>query len=149
VRAHISAYIQGRERAGYTPDAVAWRVARSIFVADDEVTALSYATTESGPHGYYFFNAMTKLGRIPARSSQDTTPPAPATDIPNLLQRRVIAGTVDQVVEKILDLRNTVGPFGTLLYTGHDWTDPSLARRSMELMATEVMPRVNEALRCR
>jgi len=27
-----------------------------------------------------------------------------------------------------------------------DWVDPHLARRSMELMATEVMPRVNAAI---
>jgi hypothetical protein len=27
-----------------------------------------------------------------------------------------------------------------------DWAEPRLARRSMELMATEVMPRVNKAL---
>jgi hypothetical protein len=27
-----------------------------------------------------------------------------------------------------------------------DWTDPALSKRSMELMATEVMPRVNQAI---
>jgi hypothetical protein len=27
-----------------------------------------------------------------------------------------------------------------------DWVDPSLAKRSMELMADEVMPRVNAAI---
>ena len=35
---------------------------------------------------------------------------------------------------------------GALLYTGHDWVEPAIARRSMELMAREVMPRVNAAL---
>jgi len=42
--------------------------------------------------------------------------------------------------------RKTVGAFGTLLYCGHDWVDPDLARRSLELMAAEVMPRVNRRL---
>jgi hypothetical protein len=28
-----------------------------------------------------------------------------------------------------------------------DWVDPALAKRSMELMAEEVMPRVNAAIR--
>jgi hypothetical protein len=28
-----------------------------------------------------------------------------------------------------------------------DWVDARLARRSMELMATEVMPRINAALK--
>ena len=31
-------------------------------------------------------------------------------------------------------------------YCGHDWADAALARRSMTLMAEEVMPRVNRAL---
>ncbi len=50
------------------------------------------------------------------------------------------------MVEKILVLREELGPFGTLLYCGHDWVNPELARRSMELLATEVLPRVNQAL---
>ena len=62
------------------------------------------------------------------------------------LQTQVIAGGVNSVVDQILAFREEVGDFGTLLYTGHDWVDPALARRSMELMAHEVMPRVNEAL---
>jgi hypothetical protein len=40
-----------------------------------------------------------------------------------------------------------VGAFGTLLYTGHDWAESTLARRSMQLMAEEVWPRVLDGLR--
>ena len=50
------------------------------------------------------------------------------------------------VVDQLLAFRETVGDFGTLLYAGHDWADPQLARRSMELMAEKVMPAVNAAL---
>ena len=32
------------------------------------------------------------------------------------------------------------------IYAGLDWVDPDLAKRSMELMATKVMPQVNDAL---
>ena len=58
----------------------------------------------------------------------------------------VVAGSVDRVVDGILALRETVGDFGTLVYAGHDWADERLARRSMELMATKVMPAVNRAI---
>ena len=58
----------------------------------------------------------------------------------------VLAGTVDSVVEQILAFRDQVGDFGQLLYACHDWMDPVLGKRSMELFATEVMPRVNGAL---
>jgi len=59
----------------------------------------------------------------------------------------VIAGTVNSVVEQILAFREKVGPFGTLYYPCHDWVDPKLAKRSMELMAEQVMPKVNAALK--
>ena len=62
------------------------------------------------------------------------------------LETQVIAGTVPSVVDQILALREEIGPFGTLLYTGHDWRDTALGKRSMVLMAEQVMPRVNEVL---
>jgi alkanesulfonate monooxygenase SsuD/methylene tetrahydromethanopterin reductase-like flavin-dependent oxidoreductase (luciferase family) len=58
----------------------------------------------------------------------------------------LIAGTVNEVVERLLAFREQVGPFGRLLYCGHDWAEPAAMRRSMELMAEEVMPHVNRAL---
>ena len=62
------------------------------------------------------------------------------------LDTQVIAGDVNAVVDQILAFREEIGEFGTLLYTGHDWMEPTLDRQSMELMVSEVMPRVNEAL---
>jgi alkanesulfonate monooxygenase SsuD/methylene tetrahydromethanopterin reductase-like flavin-dependent oxidoreductase (luciferase family) len=60
--------------------------------------------------------------------------------------RLVLAGTVNSVVDQILAFRDEVGDFGNLLYACHDWMDPALAKRSMELFANEVMPRVNAAI---
>ena len=50
------------------------------------------------------------------------------------------------MVDQLLAFREQTGDFGTLLYAGHDWVDPVLARRSMELMAEKVMPQVNAAI---
>jgi alkanesulfonate monooxygenase SsuD/methylene tetrahydromethanopterin reductase-like flavin-dependent oxidoreductase (luciferase family) len=60
--------------------------------------------------------------------------------------RLVIAGSVASVADQILAFREKVGDFGTLYYACHDWADPALGRRSMQLMAEEVMPRVNAAI---
>ena len=57
----------------------------------------------------------------------------------------VVAGTPDQVADELIAFREQIGDFGTLLYCGIDWVDPELARRSMELMATEVMPRLGDS----
>ena len=63
-----------------------------------------------------------------------------------ILDELVISGPVNEVVDQILALQDKVGTIGEIVYAGMDLVDPALGRRSMELMAHEVMPRVNEAL---
>jgi alkanesulfonate monooxygenase SsuD/methylene tetrahydromethanopterin reductase-like flavin-dependent oxidoreductase (luciferase family) len=58
----------------------------------------------------------------------------------------VIYGTVNKVVDEILKLHEMTGDFGELVYAGMEWVDPALGKRSMQLLAEQVMPRVNEAI---
>ena len=44
VKSHWPKYVEGCERAGRKADPANWRVAKSIFVADDDKTAKAYAT---------------------------------------------------------------------------------------------------------
>jgi alkanesulfonate monooxygenase SsuD/methylene tetrahydromethanopterin reductase-like flavin-dependent oxidoreductase (luciferase family) len=145
VRAHIRSYLEGRCSARLSSDPAGWRVARSVFVADDEATARRYAHRENGAHGFYFHVMRTKLSRAGALDVMRDFPGQPDSElsIGRCLERMVIAGTPQSVADRILELRHDVGAFGTLLYTGHDWSDPALARRSMELMANEVWPRID------
>jgi alkanesulfonate monooxygenase SsuD/methylene tetrahydromethanopterin reductase-like flavin-dependent oxidoreductase (luciferase family) len=145
VRAQIQNYLEGRRSAGLPVDASGWRVARSVFVADDEATARRYAHREEGAHGFYFDVMRTKLAKAGALDVMRDYPGQPDAELTlrRCIERLVIAGTPDSVADQIVALRNEVGGFGTLLYTGHDWADPALARRSMELMANEVWPRIN------
>jgi alkanesulfonate monooxygenase SsuD/methylene tetrahydromethanopterin reductase-like flavin-dependent oxidoreductase (luciferase family) len=127
-----------------------WRVAKSIFVADDEKTAKEYGHGPNGPYHFYFKQLIRKLVGAGGRGNLfklDQNEPDAAITADTMTPKLVIAGTVDSVVEQILEFREKVGPFGTLYYPCHDWVDPKLARRSMELMAGQVMPKVNAALR--
>lgn len=148
VATHLPRYLEGLEQGGRPVNGSNWRVAKSIFVADDEETARAYGKSPDGPYGFYFRNIMTKLvgnGR-PELFRAWPDQPDDQVSLEQSLDTQVIAGTVSSVVDQVLAFREEVGAFGTLLYTGHDWMKPDLDRRSMELMATEVMPRVNEAL---
>jgi alkanesulfonate monooxygenase SsuD/methylene tetrahydromethanopterin reductase-like flavin-dependent oxidoreductase (luciferase family) len=106
-------------------------------------------TREAGnPFAYYFRNLQRKAqaGRGNAFFKHDPSVPDEALTDEYLIDQMLIAGTVSEVVEKLLAFRERVGPFGRLLYVGHDWADAPAMRRSMELMAEEVLPRVNRAL---
>jgi alkanesulfonate monooxygenase SsuD/methylene tetrahydromethanopterin reductase-like flavin-dependent oxidoreductase (luciferase family) len=63
-----------------------------------------------------------------------------------VMQNCVTFGTPSKVADAILKLREETGDFGELVYAGMDWVDPALAKRSMQLMAEDVMPRVNAAI---
>ncbi|MGE0540152.1 MAG: LLM class flavin-dependent oxidoreductase [Dehalococcoidia bacterium] len=148
VRAQIETYLEGRRSAGLSADSSGWRVARSVFVADDETTARRYAYREDGAHGFYFHVMRAKLAKAGALDLMRDDPDQPDAELSprRCVERLVIAGTPESVADQILAFRNEVGAFGTLLYTGHDWTDPALARRSMELMAKEVWPRIDRVV---
>jgi alkanesulfonate monooxygenase SsuD/methylene tetrahydromethanopterin reductase-like flavin-dependent oxidoreductase (luciferase family) len=148
VASHWPMYRQGRENVGAAAAPADWWVAKSIFVADDERTAGAYAKGPQGPYSFYFQQLMRKLignGR-PELFKADRAMPDEAITLDYVLDSLIICGTVESVVDQILAFRERIGDFGTLVYAGHDWVDEKLARRSMELMASEVMPRVNKAI---
>ena len=68
------------------------------------------------------------------------------SELDYVLEHCVIHGSVNKVVDRLLALREETGDFGEIVYAGMDWADPALAKRSMELMAEQVMPRVNDAI---
>ena len=148
VASHWPMYEQGCRNAGRVARPADWRVAKSIFIADDDGVARRYAKEKGSPYRFYYRNLMKKLignGR-PELFKRDRAMPDEAITLDYVVDSLVICGTVNSVVDQLLAFREEVGDFGTLLYAGHDWVDPALSRRSMELMAQEVMPRVNAAL---
>ncbi|MGZ8231767.1 MAG: LLM class flavin-dependent oxidoreductase [Burkholderiales bacterium] len=146
---HWTNYVEGKRKAGKVADPADWRVARTIFVADDDKVALRYGRSDpNSPYRYYWRLLLKKMmlskrhGIFKTHQEQDDSE---LTD-EYMLDRLVICGSVNKVVDDLLKLREEVGDFGELVYAGMDWVDPVLAKRSMELMATEVMPRVNAAI---
>jgi alkanesulfonate monooxygenase SsuD/methylene tetrahydromethanopterin reductase-like flavin-dependent oxidoreductase (luciferase family) len=127
-----------------------WRVAKSVFVADNDTVAERYGRSSEGPYYFYFKQLIRKLVGFGGRSNLfklDQTQPDSEITPESVTRKLVIAGTVNSVVDQLLAFREKVGPFGTLVYAGHDWMDPDLAKRSMQLMAEQVIPRVNAALK--
>jgi len=149
VRSHWLKYVEGCERGGRKADPANWRVAKSIFVADDAATAKAYVTDANSPYRFYYsqlFTKLKKVGRIELFKSRRDQPDSEVT-LDRICDELIFYGTPDKVADDILRFRERVGDFGTLLYAGKDWRDPALARRSMTLLAEKVMPKVNAAIR--
>jgi alkanesulfonate monooxygenase SsuD/methylene tetrahydromethanopterin reductase-like flavin-dependent oxidoreductase (luciferase family) len=148
VRTHWATYVEAREAAGAVADPRTWRVAKTVFVADDEQTAREHAFGPDSPYRFYYDQLGSKLIRAGRANLFKTHEDMPDEDVTTdyMLDKLVIAGTAEQVVDELEAFRAEVGDFGTLLYCGVDWVDAALAKRSLELMATDVMPALNRRL---
>jgi alkanesulfonate monooxygenase SsuD/methylene tetrahydromethanopterin reductase-like flavin-dependent oxidoreductase (luciferase family) len=149
LRSHWQNYAKGKAEAGQKADIADWRVARTIFVADDDKVARRYGREDqNSPYHFYFSQMLAKMkrgNRLYVFKSHKEQPDEEIT-LDFVMNNCVTYGSVDKVVDEILKMREETGDFGELVYAGMDWVDPALARRSMQLMAEEVMPRVNAAI---
>ena len=149
VKTHWGNYAQGKSNVGIAADPAEWRIARTIFVSDKDSDARSYGGADAdSPYRFYYNQILTKLRKAGrhevfkhARDQSDDS-----ITVDSVLDDLCITGTVNEVVDKILAFREQVGDFGELVYAGLDWADSNLAQRSMELMAEQVMPKVNAAI---
>ena len=150
LKTHWANYAEGKKKVGITENPAEWRVARTVFVADDDKVAASYGRHDAAsPYRFYYKQLQTKLTKAGRHAVFKERMDQPDEEITYefVLDRLCLYGTVNKVVDQILALREQVGDFGELVYAGMDWVDRKLGQRSMELMATEVMPRVNRAIK--
>jgi alkanesulfonate monooxygenase SsuD/methylene tetrahydromethanopterin reductase-like flavin-dependent oxidoreductase (luciferase family) len=149
LKSHWENYCKGKAEVNVKPDVNDWRVARTIFVADDDKTAERYARSgANSPYEFYWSQMHYKMTRgkrlYVFKSHKDQADDEITLDW--VMDNCVIHGSVNKVVDQLLALRQEIGDFGEIVYAGMDWVDPALAKRSMQLMAEQVMPRVNAAI---
>lgn len=141
VKSHWKKYVEGCERGERIASPANWRIAKTIFVANDDAIAKEYALGENGPYHYYYRSLFSKLKRRGALGvfKEDPKIPDEEVTLEGVMDKLIIHGSVDKVVDELLKFREVIGDFGTLLYAGVDWKDPDLAKNSMRLMAEKVL----------
>jgi len=149
LKSHWTNYAKGKAEVGAKADVADWRIARTIFVADDDKTAQAYGREDANsPYRFYFEQMGAKMRRGKRLYVFKSHKEQPDEEITHdfIMDHCVIHGSVNKVVDAILALREQTGDFGELVYAGMDWVDPTLSKRSMQLLAEQVMPRVNAAI---
>jgi alkanesulfonate monooxygenase SsuD/methylene tetrahydromethanopterin reductase-like flavin-dependent oxidoreductase (luciferase family) len=144
LRGHWEKYLEGCEAVGRRPDPDVWRVSRSILVTETDAEAEEYlADPDNGLSFYYkfFIHSFAQGRKALFMIKPDVDLPDEQTTVDAVKRGMIIAGSPRRVLDQLVALRDEIGHFGTLLMAGHDWDRPALWRRSMELLARDVMPR--------
>ncbi len=125
------------------PDPDVWRVSRSVLVTETDAEAEDYlADRDTALSFYYRFMhySFTHARKALFMLKPDLEVPDEDVTVDTVKRALIIAGSPRRVLDQLVALRDEIGHFGTLLMAGHDWDRPALWRRSMEMLATEVMP---------
>jgi alkanesulfonate monooxygenase SsuD/methylene tetrahydromethanopterin reductase-like flavin-dependent oxidoreductase (luciferase family) len=135
-------YSEAAAEAGRRAQPADWAVARNIFVADSTAQARRLAKANSLGSCIQYILDLTRATnpqgvamwkRDPRQSDADCT-------LDYFMDEVVIAGDPDHVKRQLLELRETIGPFGGLILTAHDWDERDRWLHSLELFAREVAP---------
>lgn len=148
VATHWPNYVEGCKQGGRRADSENWSVAKNMCVAKDMATAKRYARDPDSPYVLYYRQLLTKMragGRLNL-FKEDQNMDDDAVTLDYVLDRLVIYGDPSSVADQLLEFQEVTGPFGKLVYAGHDWTDREIGRQSMILTAEEVLPRINSAM---
>ncbi len=139
---HWEKYQEGAERAGRAADPAVWRVSRSIVVASSDEQARDYVLNPDGPIAFWFRYLLSSLDSkgLVKFIAPDGHPNPDAVTWEEAAIDMVTWGSPTTVVEKLVALRDQVGPFGVLTMLAHEWDDPAFCQQSMRLLANEVMP---------
>ena len=126
---------RGREAKGDD-----WRVAKSIFVADDDATVRRMTREPGNLSPITSATCCARHCAAPRFKHDPSVPDAAVTDeYLNVAAPHFRHGERGGRPPARLPRSR---PFGRLLYVGHDWADAKAMRRSMELMAEKVLPQL-------
>ncbi|MBI2506295.1 MAG: LLM class flavin-dependent oxidoreductase [Candidatus Latescibacteria bacterium] len=140
VAEHWKTYCAGAQETGRTPDRKQWRVSRSIIVGRTQQEAWDLARRGAFIGSFkYLITILRSLSSLNLIKHDPELPDAAVTP-EYMLEHQCIIGDAKGCIDKLQQVWETTGGFGTLLMIAHDWDDREAWRRSMRLLAEEVAP---------
>ena len=137
----------GAERGGRTPSRAEWRIAKQVYVAETTEQARKEAMQGALARDFtdYWMRLIGNSPRGVGTFKYDPDIPDEDVTPEYMLDNYWIVGDPDHCVEKIREMYDVSGGFGTLLVQTDDWGNGNAQfYRSMELLATEVLPAIED-----
>ena len=145
IATHWPTYQEAANKVGKKPSYRKWRVGRSVLITSSDSEAKEILDNPKGVFSHYFLylNTVSKLasGTLGKDINLNKELPEAITKAKNL----IIVGNKKTVTEKLIQFIDQVGPFGTLLLTGHDvGNSKKLWEDSFSEMSNSIQPILNK-----
>ena len=143
---HWETYAEGCESVGRRADPNIWRVSRSIVVAPSDEEALDYVLNPDGPMSYWYryFLSSIKARKLTKYVAPESHPDPDNITWQEIAKEQCTFGSPETVLDKLVALRDLTGHFGVLTAMAHEWDNKAFCKRSLTMLAEEVMPRFSQ-----
>jgi alkanesulfonate monooxygenase SsuD/methylene tetrahydromethanopterin reductase-like flavin-dependent oxidoreductase (luciferase family) len=144
LRAQWETVEDGAASMGRTADRREWRIARDVYVGETPESAREEARIVLGQPWDEHQWINRKAGGLLATQKLDPSMTDEAVNVDYMVENAWIVGDPQECADKIRQLYQDVGGFGTLLVITYDPDDHSLVQRSLRLLMEEVGPRLKD-----
>jgi alkanesulfonate monooxygenase SsuD/methylene tetrahydromethanopterin reductase-like flavin-dependent oxidoreductase (luciferase family) len=140
---HWKTYSAGAAEANRPePDRALWSISRSVFVGESNDQAWDFAMNSALGRSFTYILRLLELTNMTSLVKHDPTLPDSVVNTEYALKQLCIIGDTRHCIQRIEELWETTGGFGTLLMIAHDWDDREKWIRSMDRLTFEVAPKL-------
>lgn len=147
VKGQWDSYTAKRHELGLPVDRTIWRVCRSILITDSDAEAEDILADPDGVFSFYF-RYLRGVAKVPTVTSDyaayDVLQLNEALGVERMVESCAIAGSAETVRDRLIEIIDLLGPFGTLVSTGHDWDDTDRWPKSIARLAEDVAPSLRQ-----
>lgn len=142
--AQWEAYRRRRQELGLVVDRSIWRVCRSLLVTDSDAEADELVSDPDGTFAFYFryLGAVRDLVALRGEPEVSIAEMNERYRVEKAIEKCVMASSASTLTDRLIEMVDYLGPFGTLVSVGHDWDGTDRWSRNVTRLAEEVAPKV-------
>ncbi len=142
--AQWEAYRRRRQELGLVVDRSIWRVCRSLLVTDSDAEADELVSDPDGTFAFYFryLGAVRDLVALRCEPEVSIAEMNERYRVEKAIEKCVMASSASTLTDRLIEMVDYLGPFGTLVSVGHDWDGTDRWSRNVTRLAEEVAPKV-------
>ena len=115
-------------------------------MADSDAQAEDILADPDGTFAYYYryIRGVRQIEEFRDKQTEPIETLNELLEVPQALVDCVIAGSASTVLERLIEMTDSLGRFGTLVMVAHDWDDRILWQSSMKRLAEDIMPGLSQ-----
>lgn len=142
VRADELGWKEAAADSNIEPNRALWSISRTVFIGDSDDEAMEFALNSALGRSYAYMLKLLANTNMTPLVKHDPSVLDSDVNAEYMLRNVCIIGSARTVTQRVEELWETTGGFGTLLMIAHDWDDKDKWLKSMDTLTNQIAPKL-------